>query len=582
LLCLKLQVTFMPAKRGPINGPKAHIPAPAPVQAEVAAAPSGLKKMTRADFIEFIKIQASHNPIELDERVQEQLQSLQDSLLKDHLKDHQIIQNIEFLKHFATHPRTMAQQLKSRGYGENKAIMTKDGLHQVFLETQTKIQAEAKKNFSRYETTANTNLARLKSSAHSAQDKRTKIRIGLEEMKLKQEKSKLEDLITTTSYLCWMSYFRQVSVASELLLASQEIAYTKESLFSKVPINLHIMAKDLTLSIFKTIVESAYPEENDFTSAYAEISDLMMNTEVSRAARFECKPEGFDFLFHETHLMNKEKFIETLNSLKLWDPDNDFTLDEMTQLCSKLHLNNDLSLVLRNKDSKIKNFLKSKNIENAEMLGFFVKHWYRDSHEAKSIIDASKVAYATELAKVHIKFTKFTTKALCYIAQFQGYIAAVGSSKLKKGFSFVNHDVSVAKFKKLIEGLQSGYELGKKRLQKDWETTAKLARTVENYKDILDDAGLLQKLTDDVETDLGLHEMTCSIFGDFHVSHPHHDKRQEVKKAISALKASSQSEEGATEEADPETEVREEEDVSALAGMVADVDVEDSNAASVH
>jgi hypothetical protein len=168
-----------------------------------------LKKMTRADFVEFIT----------------NLYTEDDSCTMSEIE---LNNTIDFLKKFHTNPPDMAESLQSRGTPDNP-LMTHIGLaHHVnqISEEKTTAQQETKIKEKQDQATQIKKLQKeLKQSKKSAQA--TKQELAFKEINKEIEKLQKSNkmALEATQFLYMMNYFQQESTKLELCTASKDIIY---------------------------------------------------------------------------------------------------------------------------------------------------------------------------------------------------------------------------------------------------------------------------------------------------------------------------------------------------------------------
>ena len=291
----------MPAKRGPVR--KQEAPAeqgatalqeahnPNPAQSEGAGTP-GLKKMTRADFVEFItKLYSPNDSAQIDE--------------DEPLMNEQALNNaINFLKGFKTNPENMADIIKSKGTPENP-LMGNHGLvalASILINDQREILAQS-----------------LKANKITKKENIDKIKIN-----------------NLTELLYIMNVFQQELTNLQLSTVSKYLIYKPNPVIGLKVSHLSFFeevfeekrkSKNSVDEIAKRKAEGltklAFPEKKNFGDKYDEISKQMMENSIDMMTRKNIplyKRSDDAISIPHAHLipaMNKKTFVDAVKYLQI-------------------------------------------------------------------------------------------------------------------------------------------------------------------------------------------------------------------------------------------------------------------------
>lgn len=209
----------------------------------------------------------------------------------------------------------------------------------------------------------------------------------------------------------------------------------------------------------------------------------------------------WDFSY-KTHIMDKAKFITICNDLAICN--EGVPLDKALELAAGLFADHE-EQILRN---------QNKHLLNKNNTSLSLHKGLKNLQTLSIAIDQSRITTEPQLhlQKLHSKFAQITTTILCYLAKLQAVSEKPAYGvKLHEFFPEKSKEVkSWAQASKITEEAYSAYT---GYLKKKWEAISSLAKQVDDYK-ALDNAALFVKLTNDIETDLGLHEITRKMFGE--------------------------------------------------------------------
>jgi hypothetical protein len=522
----------MPAKRGPINGPKAHIPAPA--QAEVAAAPSGLKKMTRADFIEFITKLYSES--DADQSNEAQLT----------MNENELNSTINFLKGFKTNPENMADIIKSRGTPANPLI-SHDGLATLSSNLM---------NDHRQVLVQNSKISKSKNQ--------------------NKDKNKIESI---THLLYVLSNFQQELTKLQLSTKSESLIYKPNPAIGLQLLNLPFFnevciqqrknkkTSDAIVPEKATgLAKFAFPEEKDFEAKYDEISTQLMENSIEmmgsnkiplyKTVDHVSRPNA-----HLIPAMNKKTFVDAVKYLQIepkifieeaitvclgqdggwheasanlmwnlmWSPEMleniNFSigchpLQETLEFSVRLFQGSYISTYRNYPGMNLGDDpdVRSEYINNVVKLsGALVNKTKAGEKTQCQLVD---VTDQTPVALLHKKFADFTVQNISYLSMMQDfYVVNAYATRLKESLTAKEEksEKDEKYLKKLAEDKQyledAVYVKRGHRLSTEWKAIQILANTVEKYQTIAqNDEDLLQMLTDDVATDFGLNTVALNTF----------------------------------------------------------------------
>jgi hypothetical protein len=282
---------------------------------------------------------------------------------------------------------------------------------------------------------------------------------------------------------------------------------------------------------------------------------------------------------HMIPAMNKTTFVEAVKYLQVWTGNR--TLQDTLEFSIRLFKGCFIAKHKTYKGMEVGNDeVRSEYINNVVKLSDVLVN--KTQAGETTACRLTEITEQTPVASLHQKFAHFTVQTISYLAMMQDFYAVNAyATKLKENLTA--KEEKSAKDERYLKKLEEDkrylekavYVKRGQRLTNDWKEIQSLASDVEKYKAIApNNEELLTQLTADVTTHFGLNRLALDAFDNANLS-------ANAVVAFESLHPEFTWDEDITSAPDPETEVREEEDVSALAGMVADVEVEDSNAESV-
>lgn len=485
-----------------------------------------LKKMTRADFVEFIT----------------NLYTEDDSFTMSEIE---LNNTIDFLKKFHTNPPDMAESLQSRGTPDNP-LMTPIGLaHHVNQISEGKTaQQETKIKEKQDQATQIKKLQKeLKQNKKSAQA--TKQELAFKEINKEIEKLQKSNkmALEATQFLYMMNYFQQESTKLELCTASKYIIYKpplkiglrlgSSTLFQDVRTQQRKNPTDKTdknicAQKAKILVDLVFPNEEAFQTQYDEISaqlmensiEMMTNKKIPLCVQMDAESVPNAYLIPA---MNKTTFVEAVKYLQVWTDDRNLqeTLEFSIRLFSGCFIANHKTY----KGMEVGNDeVRSEHINNVVKLSdALVNKTQASETTACRLIEITE---QTPVASLHQKFAHFTVHTISYLAMMQDFYAVNAyATKLKE--SLTAKEEKSEKDEKHLQTLEQDRKylenavyLNKgQKLTNDWKEIQSLASDVEKYKAIApNNEKLLTQLTADVTTHFGLNRLALHAFDNANLS----------------------------------------------------------------
>jgi hypothetical protein len=423
----------------------------------------------------------------------------------------------DFLQDFQTNPPNMRESLSSIGTQGSRAILSLSSLAYIGDKALSIEKNEREARLSEW-TTENAEILAQEQSKSSSQIKKRQQASSYAKA-LEEEKKGTASNMGVTSCLKLMSYLQQESTLLELSIApSAKIRCTPQydaafvDFCTKVEENLKNMEqyyprddRKENKNPIRKMVETLFPHgEQSFRNGCNQVYNQMMNAEYTATQTLQ-KSDGTmcDFAY-KTHIMDRAKLITICNDLAICN--EGISLDEAFALVEKLFEDRqELTLLAKNK-----HLITKKNPS------FSVHHALRDLQKSKVEIDHSRIGTIepeSDLQKLHSQFAKFTTTILCYLAKLQA-VSAIPALRENLYNLFAADTEKVDRWindRKVIK--EESYAAYTAYLKKKWAAISSLAKQVDDYN-ALDNAALFAKLTNDIETDLGLHEITRKMFGE--------------------------------------------------------------------
>jgi hypothetical protein len=436
----------------------------------------------------------------------------------------------DFLGRFKTNPPNMKEIFEKRGAEGEGAIVSLSSIaycstmllaldQQILAELEQQMVAEAETKAAKdYAQKKQKNFKPLNETDPSS------LANGIEEAREKLYVSiAFNSCIALVSYLQQESTFLKLSIASENIRCTPQYDPTFVDFCTKVEESLKNIEKYYSRdhsrqNEHKAIVKKMFERQphidlftpEEFFSIYNEKCKNMALTHLRlmiSANDILAKSDHTEWDYsYQKCIMDKNKFIAICNNLKIWNAEQ-IVLDTALNAASELfkdHEEKCLKKIDKHRFSQTDSSWASKTSE-----------YLIDCTEKIKISRTvtTPKAEASAVENLHINFARFTPSVLFLFAELQ---ALDNAPKL----TAMLHQKCTGASKAVILWGQK-YESMKKKsckkftshLEKRWEKISCLAKKVPDYA-TLNNAELFAKLTNDIETDLGLHEMTRKMFGE--------------------------------------------------------------------
>jgi hypothetical protein len=481
------------------------------------AAQTGIKKMTRADFVEFITNLYTEDASKLE------------------ITNMSIDRAMDFLRKYQPSPPNMKEIL------ENGPIVSHTGL--ICLASNI-VEQEQKEN------EQSLTLLKDKKEAKLTTLFKQKQRDACEKdyaQEYKKAEYEYQNSTMLTVILCFMHHFQQLLTKFELSVEPsamvRKVAFDEGALFhfssdfvqaieeesKKQTSGKSKTCKGIFAQKMQNLVKSL--DETDFEKKFNALGEQMIQKQklglINPTRAFtEIKKNGdLACLVHEAPVVTREKFIQTFQSLKIWAEKLEPSLinqellqpiqpsfDDATTISCELFKGNQLQRVEQG-IQKSTTHMKQIHGTNTDKLLQDGLAWNTKAEMSQIF----KIKEESPLANLHLDFANFAAKILCHLATVQEFASILRSRKSEYEFC-VAQEVEEGLMVDCTSAYYSAQELQEKtykeqkeNLKSAWGEITNLAQAIP-YTET--NANLFNRLTHEVITDFGLHELTVHIFGD--------------------------------------------------------------------